>query len=349
VRAVHVHGLVRELQPGYAQALHGVLGNRLVYSSAGYDGPKLGITDTWLLWLRDFHPTTVRDPDGTLRMVTSLSTDARRSGYSHSSYVPFPPPKPDLQPFRIPGQSLGVEWRRVTPMPLLHEPGNFVTDGTHAVVTTKLGDDNAAPRGEAHLHAAGYRARPREETLALFSKAMGLEESHVIEIPRLPGEATGHADTQVLAVGPGRFLVPQVRDEVFPLLASPEESALGRAVQAHLESVAAQLEAKGLTVDRVPMMPPVSLSADPLRPGETRGVFYTPTNTPLVDTGTAQQAHLPTWKPTGFPPGYAELNDTYQHEWGDYFRARGFTPVAHDTTELGHSYGLLRCLSWQEP
>lgn len=350
VRAVHVHQLTRDFAPTYFQALAGTLGSRLAVSAAGLEGRNGGMTDPWLLWLRDFRPMVVRDADGRLRMVTSLSTDARRSQYLGQATVPVPPPEPGLQPFRVPGKDVALEWRRVTAMPLLHEPGNFVSDGSLAVVTTKLLEDNAIPRAERHLVTAGYRPRTPDETLATFARSLGLEPEAVLVVPPMPGEVTAHADTFVLAVAPpGRFLVPEVRPEVMPLLASDEERRLAQAVRTHLNEVTRLLLERGVSVDRVPMMPPVALTDDPVRPGARRGLVYTPTNTPLIDAGGERYAHLPTWRPKNRSQAFVALNETYQSAWADYFRANGFTPVLHDATRLGESYGLLRCLTWLEP
>ena len=104
--------------------------------------------------------------------------------------------------------------------------------------------------------------------------------------------------------------------------------------------------ALGLTVHRLPMLAPVNVFHEH---GRWMGTFYSPANSLVVRAGDERLAFVPTFDPVDFPEHYWERNLRYEHQWRDFFKARGYDPILVDATRLGRANGLFRCLTAIDP
>ncbi len=347
VQGVHVHRLLRDLAPAFERSLRETLGAHLVESTTGYGGPSAGFSrDTSLVWTRDFFPLVVGTPEGEV-VVTYLSVNPTRSGFSGSSWVPVTPPSPDHQFYKTPGE-VGGEFRKTEQVPLLLEGGNLVSTGRWIITTDKLVRDNEAhSEGSdgAHLRAAGWQLRSRDEVLDLLAGATRTPRERIIVIEAMPGEKTDHADLAVMALGPDEVMVPEVRDDILDIITYGHEIELGWRTREHLDALADTLEARGLTVRRLPMLAPVFLADDEREPTGYNAVFYSPTNALQVHLGDMAHVWLPTFDPAGFPVEYIALAASYVDAWRGFFEARDMTVTTIDATELGRAYGLFHCVT----
>jgi hypothetical protein len=359
---VIAHTLLRDLSPPLYSQLSGSLSRHLEITPYGVN-PRSPKPDTSLVWMRDYHPLFVREPDGRIKQVEFASPNPARDSYDDSVYVPMPPPGPGEQYFRVPGQVQG-RWLAVERVPLVHENGNLLSSGRHVFVTEHLLEENSVSYS-GHPPAGGaYHPRSRDEVLDLLAKATDTARQDIVVLPRMPGEGTGHVDMFLLALGPDRVMIPEIRDEAIGLVGDPREQALGREVQTFLNERAKQLSAMSYQVERLPMMPPVYLESAPPGsevsptpgPDHLDGTFYSPTNSLLVDARETQdpstphrQVLVPTWDPVGFPEAYRTLNTQYQNDWLGFFEREGWHPNAVDATSLLHAHGLFRCLTYPVP
>ncbi len=328
VAALVVHRLASDLAPAFVSAAMDQLGfGRVEQASVGYQGPREGFSrDPNLVWMQDYRPIFVQLPDGSRKAVKFQSPNPTRSQYDGSTSVPVQGP-PGQKFFRFPGQERG-QWLTTESVPLLHEPGNQVSAGRHIIVTDKLLRDNAS--------------RSPSEVVEVFARALERAPEDIVVLPTMPGERTGHADLFVMAVGPSRVMVPRIESQALAQLDYGHEKWLGGQVQDFLDRQAAALEARGLEVDRLPMLAPVYLTDGP---NGWQGAFYSPTNGQILGGSVL----LPTFSAEGFPESYRQLNTSYQERWKSYFQELGFQPQLIDGTRVGRSYGLFRCLSFPVP
>lgn len=340
---VVVHAALRDLCQPLVNTLRDTLGDHLQSEGIGYNGGRGGYTDLNLVWMRDYKPTYVHQADGTTKVVTFASEVPQRSFFTDATYIPVQPPAPDMMFYRIPGQSMGGQWLKTEKVPLLHEDGNLVPAGDHVFVTDKLFADNATPHPE--LRAAGYQPRSEAEVRDMFCKALDIEPSKLVVMPRMPGEKTGHQDLYLMALGPNEVMLPQIPDEALNILDMGHEVQMGRTVQHFLDDQAARLQGMGFQVDRLPMMAPTFLTQDDRSPTGWFGHFDSPANALLLNYGDKHQVELPTVKLDGFPDGYKAMSARYQQQWADFFKTRGYQPALIDGTDLSQGYGLFRCVT----
>ena len=162
----------------------------------------------------------------------------------------------------------------------------------------------------------------------------------------MPGEKTDHADLVVMALGPTELMVPELRTDILDIITYGHEIELGWVVKDYLDEVADQLTERGLTVHRLPMLPPVFLEADTREPTGWNAVFYSPANALALDRGDdARHLWLPAFTPTGFPDDYRAVADAYLAEQVAFFTSRDFEVHVVDATRLGRAYGLFRCVT----
>lgn len=341
---IRIHALARDLAPAFYSALVQKLNHRLDVITTGYQGPKLGYGgDPNLVWLRDYDAAYVRRPNNQLCVVTPLCENPVRSGHLSTEYIPVAPPLPGQRYYRAPGQTQG-RWIETKTLPLLHQWGNQVSDGEHVLVTDKLLTDNERPHSEKHLVAAGYGPRDPATILKLLSSTLDIAAQNIVVVPKMPGEKTGHVDMFIMPLGPKRFLVPQVDSHLMTTIGYAHEIELAQRVHAFLENVTEQLRSNGFVVERLPMIAPVYLQPDPQQPGGHNGVFFSPTNSLVVNSSGQRFALLPTFDPKDFPGSYQKRHREIQRLWESFFRNEGYETQLVDATELAKSYGLFRCL-----
>jgi hypothetical protein len=347
--SIVAHTLARELCPGFVSVALGDMGSKFEQMNSGYNGPNSGY-DNSMVWVRDYHPTYVRQPDGNLKVVKYLSENPTRSQFDHSDYVPVNPPKPGQEFYRTPGASTVGRWLDTETMPIKHEDGNLVSTGEYAFMTDRVFSQNAEP-GTPALYAAGYKPRQPGEVLDILSKGIDMPTDKMVVLPKMPGEATGHVDMFVMALGPKKVLLPQIEDQALQTITYPQEIGVGKQVQSFLDEQAAKLKEQGFDVERLPMMPPNYLSADATNSAGWRGHFYSPTNSLLVniDGSGKKEAILPTFDAEGYPDNYKQLNQSYQKRWQTFFQGEGYEPQLVDATKLGQANGLFRCLTHPVP
>jgi len=348
VRGVQVHNLLDELAPDFDRTLRDALGTRLVASGTGYEGPSGGYSrDTSVVWTRDYTPIVVGTPEGKV-VVSYLSVNPTRSGYTGSNWIPVTPPSPAHQWYPHPGAT-GGEWRRTESLPLLHENGNLVATGRWLFASDRLIRLNtAASEGSdaAHLRTAGWKPRSREAVLDLLASATRTPRDRIVVLPSMPGEKTDHIDLVILALAADEVMVPEVREDVLGIITYGHEIELGWRVREYLDDVATTLTDLGVTVHRLPMLPPLYLEADSGAPTGYHGTFFSPANALQAHfAGERARVWLPTFEPVGFPDAYRALASDYVATWVAFFEARDAVVTTLDATALGRAYGLFRCVT----
>ena len=144
-------------------------------------------------------------------------------------------------------------------------------------------------------------------------------------------------------------MLPQIPDECFNVVTYGHEQHTGRPCNASFDDQAHALEARGFQVQRLPMMPPTFLQQSPTDPTGWVGHFDSPANSLLLNIGDQRRVLLPTVNLDGFSPEYQALSSKFQHQWADFFTARGWEPHLLDATAASRANGLFRCLSYPIP
>lgn len=338
---VVAHVLARDLSQDMVNRLYDRLGSRFHLASHGHSGPR-GFTDSTLAWMRDYQPVFVKGSEGQARAMKFLSENPFRQNWVGDTWVPAPGPTVRHRLFRNPGESTGGRWLETMFAPLNHQGGNQVATGRHVFVGERLLQDNAQP-GTREMAAAGYRPRAAQEVVAELATALDVRPDGVVVLPWMPGEKTGHVDMYLMALGPDRVMIPEIRPEALEAVGHGHEKELGRQVQSFLQDRAEQLRGLGYKVARLPMLAPVNLVAAPS--GGWHGVFYSPANGILANVPEGRQVHLPSFQAAGFPDSYRDLEKSYREEWAAFFQEAGWTPEFADATRLGQAHGLFRCLT----
>ncbi|MHB2021074.1 MAG: hypothetical protein ACYCW6_29410, partial [Candidatus Xenobia bacterium] len=276
LNGVVVHQLLSDLCPPLLNRLRDLLGPQLFEAGTGYGGPRSGFPDPNVVWVRDYHPAFVHARDGRMHVVKFESENPVRNRWDDSMYVPVQPPAPGMQFYPI----CGKQWLQTDRVPLRLENGNLVATGEYALLTDRVMQQNG---GKSH-----------DEVLNTLANGLQMDRDKLIVLPRLPGEATGHVDLYVMALGPREVMLPQIPDACFNVVTYPHEQATGHAVQRFLDEQAKALEARGLKVDRLPMMPPTFLHPSPDDPTGWLSHFDSPANSLLLDFGGKRHVLLPT-------------------------------------------------------
>jgi hypothetical protein len=352
---IATHFELEEVTHELPKALSAILGPRHVveryapHEVAETPAGVGGEVDTTLLWMRDYQPLFVRRADGSLKVLRYLSPNPNRTRYEPLGLDPPPVGAGRRLFYPEPGQPNRGRWLFTETLPLVHENGNLVSTGRYVFVTQRIFEDNGRPPEAPHLAQFGYKARTPMEVLDTLARALERPTSDIIVLPTMPGEATGHVDLFLMALGPKAVLVPEVRDEAIDLLTDEEEKALALDVRNFLDEQSAYLTRLGLTVRRLPMLPPLLMPSVDQDADQRDAVLYSPANGLLVRLPGRAVALLPTFDAPDRPDAYRELNRRYQQTWAAFFRDRGWTPRLVDATLLGRYLGLFRCVTAMVP
>jgi len=259
VRAVYFHQQLAGLAPESALGLEVLLGG--LYEVDDYDPGELEgdtiVEDTMLLWMRDYHPIYVREPTGALRAVHYLAHNPNRARYLLRGA-----PRVD----------------ELKHLPVIHENGNLIVAGQWVFVSERLLEDNQDGENEDHLVEGGYLPRGRSELLALLSAQLHVPLDHVIMLPNMPHEATGHVDLYLMALNDHQVTIPKIVIPIEHFSEHPLERQIAQDVKRFLDERAQLIARLGLEVIRLPQLPPLWLPALDEPEGNYDDVFYTPTN-----------------------------------------------------------------------
>lgn len=339
------HAQLIDMAPAFARQLARKLGAR--HRAESYDpgeategddavdpGPaepgEVG-SDTTLLWMRDYQLLYARDRDARLRAFRTLSINPNRS-----DYVPPDPPGGELP----------------TLLPLIHEQGNLVVVGDRVLVGERLIDDNDGRHAEeSGVEGRGYRTRSRDEVIGMLAEALDVAPDHVVVLPGLPAEGTGHVDLVVLPLDDRTVLVPEIEPKAIKRLRAFTGQLIAYEARGYLDAVALRLQRLGLTVLRVPMLPPLLMPAVDAEPesGVLDAVYFSPANALLTVTPEAHTAWVAYMHDQLFDGRFAALNRQYRRDLSKVLSAHGYAPVFVEATELGRHLGLFRCVTATVP
>ena len=140
--------------------------------------------------------------------------------------------------------------------------------------------------------------------------------------------------------------------DAFDVVGYPHEQALGHAVQAFLDEVAARLAAAGLHIERLPMLPPIHLEPSAGTHGYD-ALVATPTQATLFDVVTdgahVKRAFVPTLPYAGFGDAYQQKAAAYADEAAALFSRYGFTTRRYDASDIFFKKGGGHCVSVPAP
>lgn len=330
VRAVYFHRQLAGLAPESALSLEVLLSG--LYEVDDYDPGELEgdtvIEDTMLLWMRDYHPIYVREPTGALRAIHYLAHNPNRARYLLRGA-----PRVD----------------ELDHLPLIHENGNLIVAGQWVFVSERLLEDNQDGENEDHLIEGGYLPRGKSELIAMLSERLHIPRDHVVMLPNMPHEATGHVDLYLMALNDHQVIIPKVVIPIEHFSQHPLERQIAEDVKRFLDERAQQLARLGLEVIRLPQLPPLWLPALDEPEGNYDVVFYTPTNGLLVNKGTEQLALLPHFEAEALRPELKEMSEAYEKYWRQVFTALGWPAYMVNTTHLGRYLGLIHCVTATTP
>jgi len=160
----------------------------------------------------------------------------------------------------------------------------------------------------------------------------------LVELPAMPGDRARRADAIVLPRDGAHVVVPEVDEGAFEVVKLPHEVALGRLVQTFLDVRAAALASRGLTVSRLPTMPPVYLEKDADRAEGWVGTWLSPTQALTGSVGDKPFAILPRFMSEEFPRLYRGVYGTHLARWSAFFAREGFTVHTVDVELLVRSF-----------
>jgi hypothetical protein len=294
-----------------------------------------------LIWMRDFAPVYVRHPEGVVVWEPLVERAIRRAFRGRAT-----PARPSGV---VAAEQPAVAARR---LPLVLEGGNLVSTGKWAFLTEAVYDDNAREldledEEDRLLKAAGYTIRSAPEVHKLLTEMLALPAERVVVLPRMPGEATGHVDLFVLALGPNMVMVPSIDEEVALSIEAPDALAAAWDARLHLEEVASELFERGVSVVRWPMLPPLELpNVDDEEEDPTSTVFLSPANLVLYDGPAGRHALLPSFSRLGIERRqFANLQRSYEAQWRKALDRLGYDIAAVDAAELAPYLGLIRCVT----
>ncbi len=294
-----------------------------------------------LIWMRDFAPVYVRQPAGIVMWEPLLERAIRREFHGRAT-----PAAPDVTPR---SDRPALVSRR---LPIVLEGGNLVSTGKWAFLTESVYRDNAREldaeeEEDRLLEQAGYVPRSEEEVHKILAETLALDIERVVVLPTMPGEATGHVDLFVLALGPNTVMVPAIDLDAALANEEPEELALAWDAQTHLEAVASELGDRGLTVARWPMLPPILLpNVDEEEEDPNSIVFLSPANLVLYDGPAGRYALVPGFSDLAIDGRLLKnLQRRYEIEWRASLERLGYKVATIDAADLAPYLGLLRCVS----
>jgi len=333
VAAIVSHTRIDEMAPDLRPALAQILGGVHVVRSHTWtslpDSPAdpTDEDDDSTVWMRDYQPIYVRQPDGRIVAYRYLATNANRQAY-------HPP---------------GL---KTETLPIIHENGNLVVAGRYVFLSESVVHDNRQPWSLRHLLAQGYRPRTREDLQQLLARRFHRRPEEIVFVPAMPYEATGHVDLFLLPLDDQTIVVPRV---VRVPSAPAVRASVAKVVQVFLDEQAEVLEALGLRVLRLPMIPPTvhdieDFSREPRSiEEEFETVVYSPANSLLVNVQGNKRVFVPTFAQLALPPVDAPIAATYARSWAMAFAAEGWQPLLVDASELAGHLGLFRCVTASVP
>jgi len=283
--------------------------------------------DDSTVWMRDYQPIYVRQPDGRIVAYRYLAENPNRQAYL---------------PTGLPTQRL----------PILHENGNLVVAGRYVFLSEVVVDDNEQTWTSPHLLREGYRPRTREDLKRLLALRFHRRPDEIVFVPPMPYEATGHVDLFLLPLDDHTVVIPQIHEVPdTPFV----RSSVSRVVQVFLDEQAEMLASLGLRVLRLPMVAPTvhdteDVSREPRSLDEPLDlVVYSPANSLLVNRGGQRHVFVPTFAELALPPLDAPRAAAYVRAWRTAFVAEGWQPQLVDASELAGHLGLLRCVTASVP
>jgi hypothetical protein len=339
---VLAHARLAEVAPAVDHALRRALGPHYVVDRADPCGADPGVAcDRWprdgmMLWLRDIAPVVVSAPDGRFTLLNYLSPNPNRSRY------PALAAQKTSHPLR---ELVELGRARLASLPVLHEAGNFVTNGRLVFTTELLLERNRTPNRTFDAAGTGFVPRTSDVLLRLVGDALHRRPDEIVVLPSMPGDQSHHVDMYLMALDADTLLVPQIRAEAVRAANAGAERTLALQAAAFLDGIAASLQGRGLMVERLPMVGPAFI------PGRAPGggpqsVYDSPTNGLLLVTDRTRQVLLPSVAAHRFGPhgpAFERLLKGYEREWVNFFRRRGYEPQLVDTGGLFERSGLIRC------
>jgi hypothetical protein len=240
----------------------------------GNQGPK-GYSGLKLLFIRDYFPVQVVRQHGPTRELATLSYFNLHNmvRYDGTTSIPVPPPAKDVAFYQAAGKSA---WLRSEVLPILFEGGNLAATDHFLITSEKVLHENALSLDEVQRHLAaadpaarsafvrslrqeGYRPRGRAELTELFAARFGVPKERVRFMPWMPGERTGHVDLYVAPLDANTVAVPTVPRALIDRLGMAHEREFAGRLNTWLDTRVRELEAQGITVERLPMLPPKNL------------------------------------------------------------------------------------------
>lgn len=310
-RGIIFHPAARELAPELVDKAVAVFGDRVLFLP---DEPRRP-------FVQDYFPLVVKDPEGGLRQVTTLSL------VKHESRFHFA----DLD-------------ARVTHLPLLLDGGSLLlTEQVAFVSEAAVANNRVWPRDKearARLERGGFQPGSADEVREKVAAALGCASEQVRLLPPMPGELSGHLTTWLRALPGGRLVVPELTEEAFEEIAYAHEVGIGRLVQTFLDVQSADLEHQGFEVVRLPMLPPVDLDRVD-RPEGWAGRVHSATSAAAFDIGGEKAVFLPTFQTDVFPAGYVALKNRILDEWKAFYEDLGFAAHLVDATGAAQAGGSL--------
>jgi hypothetical protein len=343
IGTVLAHARLAELAPAVDHALRRALGPHYVVDRTDPCGREAGVAcDRWpsdgmMLWVRDYAPVVVEEADGRFTLLNYLSPNPNRTLY------PARASRQTAHPLR---ELVDVGRARFVPLPVLHENGNFVSDGRRVYTTDLLLERNRTPNRNFDPTGTGFAPRTSDTLLRLLGDAVHRRPDEIVVLPSMPGDQSHHVDMYLMALDADTLLVPQIRAEAVRSAEAGPERTLALQAAAFLDGIASTLQTRGRLVERLPMMGPA------LIPGRAPGggpqpVYDSPTNALLLTTERARQVLLPAVAVHRFGgrrgATFERLLRGYEREWVTFFKRRGFEPQLVDTGGLFERSGLIRC------
>lgn len=192
-------------------------------SSHGYAGPRAGYSrHPNVVFVRDYFPVLWKKPDGS---TLALSY---RAPILNSEMASAPT-----------GQSFVPHTRVEVQLEL--EGGNLLQAGNRLITSVKSIDRNGGDRAQV---------------VGKLSAALAIAPEQVIVLPWMPGERTGHVDMWIGVLSDSVVAVPYVPEPAIVALQHGREQVYARRINGWLDAQVNELQAAGLVVERLPMLPP---------------------------------------------------------------------------------------------
>jgi hypothetical protein len=190
----------------------------------------------------------------------------------------------------------------------------------------------------AHLHA---HVTSGDVAGALRGGAL----RQVSSLPPLPSDAELSIDAYLLALDDERVVVPEIDESAFEVVKLAHEVALGRLVQTFLDMRAAELDAMGLVVVRLPAMPPIYLQRTTTRAEGWTGTFLTPTQALVAVVEEKRLVVLPRFQSEPFPLLYRGVFGRHLARWTTFFESEGYVVKTIDAELLVQKFRPLNRLA----